>query len=601
MPEVERLAQAHNGAWPASASEQDLVTLDGMLAVFKRSLWRILMVIALMVGAATAYVIMTPRGYTSAAQIMIEPQKQQFIWQTPGLLDLTVDNAQVESQVEVLRSERIASEVIDRLNLTQDVEFRASQAQSTFEQHRHAVAAFVNALAARRIGQSYIIEVSFSSLDPEKAARITNAIAEAYIQDQLQAKTDAARQASQWMEERLTELGRELNLAANAVHEFKTANGIADRNDGRGLLIDKLTELEAKTEAYRKLYESLLQRMAENQQQESFPVSNARVIASAATPLVPSHPRTKLILALALLMGTAAGIGLALVGHTLDRSLRSERQVRHDLGIDCLGSVPLLRSGETAPAGGDNPVIDAQFSEYADALRCIKVSIDAACRQHPNWRLGLVSADPAEGKAALAIGLADLFAAAGNRTLLVDANLREPALSRRLAPGVRTGLLNALLELHDEPAILSDPKTNVHFLPAGDGVPVSNSADLLGSPAACAVMSQLRERFDAILVDLPSLARTPDARVIGGALDGCILVVQWGTTSVEVLKNVLTRIEAAQINLLGAVITDVAEGVPPLFGVTIADIRNSHAFGWVDRLVYQPLSSRWAMFWRRAV
>src|SRR5260370_3608354 len=147
------------------------------------------------------------------------------------------------------------------------------------------------------------------------------------------------------MEERLTQLGRELNAAATAVHQFKTANGIADRNEGRGLLIDKLTELEATAEAYRKLYESLLQRIAENQQQESFPVSNARVIAVATTPLAPSYPRTKLILALALLVGTAAGISLVLVGHTLDRSLRTEWQVRHDLGIDCLGLVPQLQSG----------------------------------------------------------------------------------------------------------------------------------------------------------------------------------------------------------------------------------------------------------------
>ncbi len=438
MLEVERLSEAHDGTWPASAREQDLVTLDGMLALFKRSLWRILLIIALLVCAAAAYVVLTPRGYTSTAQIMIEPQKQQF-WQTPGLLDLTVDNAQVESQVEVLRSERIASAVIDRLSLTQDAEFRAPQAQSTFEQHRLAVAAFVSELAARRVGQSYIIEISFSSRDPEKVARITNAIAESYIQDQLQAKADAARQASQWMEERLTQLGRELNAAANAVHQFKTANGIADRNEGRGLLIDKLTELEATAEAYRKLYESLLQRIAENQQQESFPVSNARVIAVATTPLAPSYPRTKLILALALLVGTAAGISLVLVGHTLDRSLRTEWQVRHDLGIDCLGLVPQLQSGRaTAPTGADDPVVDAPFSEYADALRGIKVSIDSVCRRHPNWRLGLLSADPAKGKTALAIGLANLYAAVGASTLLVDA-----AVGAQRAGGVAGGAAGA--------------------------------------------------------------------------------------------------------------------------------------------------------------
>src|SRR5262249_51121062 len=277
-------AEAHGERWLASAEERDLVTLHDMLAVLKRSLWRILLVVVLAVSAATAYVVIAPRGYTSTPQIMIEPQKRQVIGQAPCPPDLTVENAQVESQVEVLRSEWIAGEVIDRLNLIQDPEFEASHAQSAFEQRRLAVAKFGNALSARRVGQSYIIEISFSSGDPGKASRITNAIAEAYIKDQLRAKADAARQASQWIQERLTALGGELNAAASAVHEFKTANGITDRNEGaRGLLLDKLSELEARTEAYRKLYETMLQRMAENQQQESLPVSNARVVAT--TPL----------------------------------------------------------------------------------------------------------------------------------------------------------------------------------------------------------------------------------------------------------------------------------------------------------------------------
>src|SRR5262249_37231765 len=196
-----------------------------------------------------------------------------------------------------------------------------------------------------------------------------------------------------WSGEGLKRRGGELNAAASAVHEFKTANGITDRNEGaRALLLDKLTELEARTEAYRKLYETMLQRMAENQQQESFPVSNARVVAPATTPLTQSYPKTKLILILALLLGVFGGIGLTLMGHNLDRSLRTERQVTQELGIDCLGIVPRLpnRHG-TTPAGSDNPVIDAPFSGYADALRGIKVSIDAALHGYPSWRLGLLS------------------------------------------------------------------------------------------------------------------------------------------------------------------------------------------------------------------
>src|SRR4029077_19601753 len=105
-----------------------------------------------------------------------------------------------------------------------------------------------------------------------------------------------------------------------------------------------------------------------------------------------------------------------------------------------------------------------------DARRGIKGSSAGASRSQPNWRLGLLSVEPVEGKTALAIGLADLCAAAGSRTLLVDDNLRDPALSRQLGARASAGLLNALLEPHGKPAILSDPKTSVHVLPAGDAV-----------------------------------------------------------------------------------------------------------------------------------
>src|SRR3954454_9636807 len=128
MSDAEQVRGTHSPVWPASVREQDFVTLAGMVALFKRSLWRIVLVVAVTVFGAALYVMLTPRGYTSTAQIMIEPQKQQSVWQPTGLLDLTVDNAQVESQVEVLRSERIAGAVIDRLNLTQDAEFQAPQA-----------------------------------------------------------------------------------------------------------------------------------------------------------------------------------------------------------------------------------------------------------------------------------------------------------------------------------------------------------------------------------------------------------------------------------------------------------------------------------------
>src|SRR5258706_9387370 len=110
------------------------------------------------------------------------------------------------------------------------------------------------------------------------------------------------------MQERVTELSAKLNTAAAAVQKFRAENGISDiGTNNQPRLIDKLTELEARAQAYRKLYESFLQKLTENQQQESYPVSNARVITAASTPLVKAYPKTRLILLLSMLLGLVVG------------------------------------------------------------------------------------------------------------------------------------------------------------------------------------------------------------------------------------------------------------------------------------------------------
>src|SRR6185312_2727673 len=134
------------------------------------------------------------------------------------------DNAQVESQVEVLHSEGIANDVIGSLGLVKDPEFQASG--SEYERQRETLARFEDALGARRVGQSYVIEVSFRSRDPAKAARIVNAVTAAYLRDQLKAKEDVAKEASNWVEGQITDLGVKLNAAAAAAQEFRVSHGI---------------------------------------------------------------------------------------------------------------------------------------------------------------------------------------------------------------------------------------------------------------------------------------------------------------------------------------------------------------------------------------
>jgi Mrp family chromosome partitioning ATPase/capsular polysaccharide biosynthesis protein len=579
-------------AWALSAGAAPTVTLGDAKIFLRQQFWLIAGAVAVMVSVGTLHVLLTPSEYVARADLLIEPGKQQALWQTSGIVDLTIDNAQVESQVEVLQSERIATDVIAKLDLINDPEFRKSG--TDYERQRAALVEFENALSARRIGQSYVIEVSYRSRDPEKSARITNAVTDAYLRDQQQAKRDVAQQASQWMENQITDLGVQLNTAAAAVQAFRVSRGISETGVGnQPQLIDKLTELEAKAQAYRRVYEGLLERFTENQQQASYPVSNARVITSASRPLVKTYPKTKLVLLLSILGGLVAGIACGGIRCILDGTVRSAKQVRQSLGLTVLGSLPSYRADLTdgSRADGGVEVIDAPLSPFSEAMRSVKISVQHACGAKSGCCLGVLSLLPGEGRSTVAINLAALFEAAGAKTLLVDADLRDRGLTQRLAPDARSGLVEALRGGAVD-ALLYERKTKTHFLPVAGSPAIANSADLLGSPALPALLPRLKEKFATILVDLPALQRTGDARVVAPLLDGCVLVVRHGYTPLRALDDTVDLLRSDNISLFGVVISGVVEDIPSLFGVHLHQVRKSDYakyFSHLAQLASRPL------------
>ena len=132
------------------------------------------------VGAAVVYLIFAPPSYVGRSELLIEPLKIQG--GDSGAQAIPVDQGQVESQVEVLRSKKVADDVIRRLNLTSDPELVPAKAPGdAAERFRMASEEFASRLNVRRIGQSYVVEVSFRASNPEKAARIVNAVDDAYL------------------------------------------------------------------------------------------------------------------------------------------------------------------------------------------------------------------------------------------------------------------------------------------------------------------------------------------------------------------------------------------------------------------------------------
>jgi exopolysaccharide transport family protein len=330
-----------------------------------------------------------------------------------------------------------------------------------------------------------------------------------------------------------------------------------------------LRELESTAKTYHSLYDSFLQRYTGGVQQDSFPVSEARLVslASALTARVKLKP--PLVLAASLMGGIALGVGIGLLRDLMDRVFRTRTQVQSLLQIPCIAMVPLLKTSRlrrkqlAAKASADRlvardasvfwRVVDSPFSIFAEEIRSIKLAT-RFYGKGANRVIGFASALPNEGKSTIAAAVAQLAAKAGGRVIIVDCDLRIPSLSRTFAPTAKVGIGDVISGARSlEETVWKDPATNLFFLPAIKTAPLFSS-DVLGSEPCKELIDRLRATFDLVIVDLPPLVPIVDARAAAHLVDCVILVIEWGRTKINVVRHALDTAPNLHQAIIGAVL-----------------------------------------------
>jgi succinoglycan biosynthesis transport protein ExoP len=775
-------------AAPDAASPEEQYA--SFVAFVRRQSPVILFVMLLTLGLATVYIFTTPPRYTGEAVMIIDTHKLNLFQQQSSLgFDAPVDTAMVDSQVEILKSENIALSVIKDLHLTDDPEFMGGnggligtvfglvssvtslfgpdEPSSELALTRRALQHFENALRIRRVGLTYVIDIDYESLSPERAAQIANAIADAYVVDALESKYQSTKRAAVWLQDRLKELRAQATAADRAEVDFKAKNNIVDTG-GRLLNEQQLAELnsalvlaqaqtaEAKArldrvqqilqkenqtsnfddtatvtdslhddvitrlrqqyldiaaresdwstryghdhlatvnlrnqmaeirksiddelrriaetyksdyeiamaresavqkglndiisqsndtnqaqitlrdldstaQSYRAMADNFLQQYMMSVQQQSFPITESRLITQATPPLNKSHPRTLLVLAIATVGGMILAFGIGMVRDFSDRVFRTGQQVEDDLQADCIAVVPALKedaSGDATVPGenggaihrsllergvdivraglakitdtlkvarhrsevrkfnkeaANEPVfsarrndstfgprtivrdksvlwhvIDSPFSRFTESIRAIKISGDLFGVSKSNKVIALTSSLPNEGKSTIGTSLAQLMAHSGSRVILLDCDLRNPVLSRTLAPEANSGLIEVLsgrASLDD--VTWTDPSTKLTFLPCVLKSRVAHTSEILASEATKNLFDRLREAYDYVVVDLSPLAPVVDVRATHNLVDSYIFVIEWGRTKIDVVEHALGAARGVYDNLLGVVL-----------------------------------------------
>ncbi|QDB80178.1 polysaccharide biosynthesis tyrosine autokinase [Georgenia wutianyii] len=264
----------------------------------------------------------------------------------------------------------------------------------------------------------------------------------------------------------------------------------------------------------------------------------------AAVPTEPSSPRVRLGILLGGVVGAAAGVLLALVREHADRRLRTAADVRAVTGTRPLGS-----TSDGDPAGEPLVALD-QRSAGAEQYRAVRDAL-AVTRAAPLRDLAVTSPTEGEGRAVETANLAITGALGGARVCLVDAGLRQGALSRVLGVEDDPGLGDVLVGDTELASVLHPWRDGLlHVLPAGLAPP--DPAALLASEAMTLLVTELRARFDLVVYDVGA-TDVADAVVVARALDGVLVVVRAGRTTREELTDSLETLRGGRAEVLGTV------------------------------------------------
>lgn len=273
-------------------------------------------------------------------------------------------------------------------------------------------------------------------------------------------------------------------------------------------------------------------------------------LEDAVVPTSPSSPNYKLNTAYGAAIGLALGILAAFLRRLFDVNIRTTTDAQNAAGAGILGALP--RDETFGTAGQD---VDRLAPRASEAVRQLRTNLKFVSVDNPPRTISITSADPGEGKSTVISSLATALAAAGDRVVLVDADLRRPRQADIFNVEGRVGLSEVLAgQVQLDDAVQQVGDYGLLLLPAGRTPP--NPSELLGSERMRVLLEELSAHC-TVLIDAPPVLPVTDSTLLATSVDGTVLVVRHGKTRrdhLEVARDMLANVNA---NVLGVVLNRV--------------------------------------------
>ncbi|MEP9401775.1 GumC family protein [Sphingomonas silueang] len=340
---------------------------------------------------------------------------------------------------------------------------------------------------------------------------------------------------------------------ARAASLRRSMQALEDRQAANARASVIAASLQRDADSKHAAYDRLSQLALESRQAAQNSIAQAQIIEAAQTPRNPSWPNKPLLFAVSFLVGLAIGIATITTQELLVSGLRTVEEVEEKLGVPLLAAIPNVRKN-TRPA---DLLIEKPTSQFAEALRNARASILGVRAQDRPQIIALTSALPSEGKTTTSLGLARTMAISGDRTILVDADIRRAMLRNLLdEPSRGPGIVEVLHgEVTLDEAIHPSGVENLDQILVQK--PYFSSENMFGDGQMQTMLDELSKRYDTIILDLPPLVGLADGRFIAALADAVVLAIKWDTTPRDAVIAAADHLKADGANLVGAMFTMV--------------------------------------------
>jgi capsular exopolysaccharide synthesis family protein len=481
------------------------------LGILRLRKWWIIVTVVLAVASAIVLTLHQTPLYASHSKVLVEA------------IDLTSGQAGTQVAPNIGTEEQLVSSIV----VAELVARRLKLSESPDE--------LVKALSVAAPADTEVIEITYTDPSPREARRRAQAFAEAYLELRRARYLNALKATSAPLEQRIAALNAELAQVNRAIGTTKNASKRATLQDQANSLVSQIAIVD--------------QRLADLSPDSALPVG--QIEDPADLPLSPTNHKLALNVALALFLGLAAGIGIALVRNRLDDHLRADTEFETIAGASLLARIPVIK-GVKSNRGGVLPPMSST-SEGMDGFRSLRAAILYAISRHGTRTLLVTSPLAGDGKSTVTAYLGMALAHAEKRVLLVCGDLRRPRLHQLFGATQQVGLTDVLAgKVRPGDALLHIGPQGLFLMPTGPIV--ENQVELLGSDHMARILDELADGVDLVIIDAPPILDVPDSQAMARFVDGVLLVLDGAATTKSQVIRALRELDVVHATVLGGVL-----------------------------------------------